>query len=286
MHWLRTRCARALRALAPAATACATSALLACTPDAQVYHVDGTVESIDVAEGQLYVAHDVIPGFMPAMTMNFDVASPVLLEDLEPGDAIHFTLERTPDSLQILTIEKSAGVAGSSGGAAASGTAQAAPDVAPDFELLDQDGRPFRSQDLRGSAVVLDFIFTRCEGPCPILTARHAALQRDLPEALRGCTRFVSISVDPEHDRPEVLRRYADQHRADLDDWSFLTGPPERVRHVLRLHGVAAGPAADGSIAHTVATFLIDPEGRIARRYLGVSAAGAQLESDLAEVCS
>jgi len=272
------------RILGPAFTIAACMLVgLACGGSEPTYEVTGIVRSIDAANRQLFIAHDVIPGFMPAMTMNFDVADPSLLEGLAPGDQIRFGLERTQTSLRILTVRKidaSGQLAGSSGA-----IPNDEPDIAPAFELIDQDGGTARSDDLRGHAVVLDFIFTRCEGPCPILTARHVALQRKLSPELRACTRFASISVDPEHDRPETLRSYALARGADLSTWTFLTGDPATVREVLAAYGVGSTDSPSGALEHTVATFLIDPQGNVARRYLGVSAAGEEIERDLVTIC-
>jgi protein SCO1/2 len=259
-------------------------ALAACAPGQQVYTATGVVQAVDGATRQLTIAHEDITGFMPAMTMSFDAAESVPLDSLAPGDQVRFRLERTGSSLRVLSAEKigtgvvSAGIAGIA----------AAPEQqpAPDFELIDQDGRQFALRDLRGSAVLLDFIFTRCAGPCPILTAQHAELQRSLEGRLRACTRFVSISVDPEYDRPHLLREYGRARGADLREWWFLTGPPEEVHAVLAAYGVGASRVDPQNLVHLVATYLIDPRGRIAHRYAGLEHSGAQLRADLTAVCS
>jgi protein SCO1/2 len=157
-------------------------------------------------------------------------------------------------------------------------------DPAPQFALTDQEGRPFRSESLRGRAAVVDFIFTSCGGPCPIQTGIHAALQRRLPPELRARVAFVSISVDPEHDTPERLRDYARARGADLSDWSFLTGPRAEIDAVARGFGIGATRAPDGELLHTTATLLLDPEGRIARRLTGVEHGPAELEAALREL--
>ena len=118
--------------------------------------------------------------------------------------------------------------------------------------------------------MLLDFIFTSCPGPCPILTSSHVTLQRSLPPELRARTRFVSISLDPVRDTPMALRSYAQKRGADLTGWSFLTGDPETVARVVQAYGVGTLRSPDGQLDHLVATFLIDPEGRIAQRFIGL----------------
>ena len=83
----------------------------------------------------------------------------------------------------------------------------------PDFTFLDQEGRTTRAEDFRGAPWVADFIFTRCTSACPMLTAQMGNLERRLgADAER--VRLASFSVDPEHDTPEVLKRYAAAHGA------------------------------------------------------------------------
>lgn len=259
--------------------------LLACgAPSRETYEVTGVVEAVDADQGQIKIAHEEIPGFMPAMTMNFDVVPKTLLAGIEPGLKVHFTLEREATRLRITAIrslggEPAAGVGGGFGGLAER-------EPAPEFRLIDQDGRPVALGDLRGKAVVLDFVFTRCDGPCPILTSARVTLQRRLPESLVPQTHFVSISIDPESDTPARLRRYATDRGADLRSWSFLTGDPARVKETLRDYWVGWRPDGDGDIDHLVVTYLIDPEGQIARRYLGLEHPPEEILQDLEEVLS
>jgi protein SCO1/2 len=158
--------------------------------------------------------------------------------------------------------------------------------VAPEFALVDQDGRTAKLSDWRGRAVFVDFVFTRCPGPCPIQTARLVDVQRQVPPELAPRAQFASITLDPEYDSPERLRAYAEEHRARLDNWSFLTGDAAQVQAVLDAYRIGTIRKPDGSLDHVVATFLIAPDGRIAHRYLGLEGrAGAMLE-DLRKVLS
>jgi len=248
------------------------SAVCACSdgPAADRYPASGVVREVLIEDHQVVIEHDEIEGLMPAMTMSFDVPDHALLEKLAAGQAIDFTVEATGKSYRVVeaTLKGEAGSAGSSG--SFSEELASVRDPAPAFELTDQNGAKLALADLRGKLVLLDFIFTSCPGPCPMLTSAHVTLQRMLPPALRARTRFVSISLDPVRDTPMALRAYGLARGADLAGWSFLTGDPEAVALVLKGYGVGSMRRPDGEIDHLVATFLIDAEGRIAQRFIGL----------------
>ena len=253
--------------------------LLACGIEAeQVYEVEGVVHAVDAEARQVRIAHEDIPGFMPGMTMVFDVADPALLQGLEPGHPIRFELKRRGASLRITGI-------------AVLGPATLPPGVssqrppglveAPDFELTDHRGQRFSLTQLRGKAVLLDFIFTRCAGPCPLLTRAHAEVQRALGDGVRERTHFVSVSLDPEYDTPERLAAYGRKLGCDLETWSFLTGSAEEVQSVIDAYHIGTVRQPDGSLDHQVPTLLIDPHGQIAQRYLGLEHPPAQIVENL-----
>src|SRR5262249_51294964 len=150
--------------------------------------------------------HDEIPGFMPAMTMSFDVGQDASLDGVAPGARIEFRLRRTTTILRIESLKVlTPAPAGASPPALPLGESE----LAPEFALTDQDGRPAKLSDWRGRAVFVDFVFTRCPGPCPIQTARLVEVQQKLDPALAARTRFASITLDPDYDSPERLREYA-----------------------------------------------------------------------------
>jgi len=248
----------------------------------------GVVEAVDAELKQVVIDHDEIPGVMPAMSMSFDVGDPRLLETLAPGQKIAFTLELRERSLRVVaaTVLEQAGSAGRSGTTEPAGFERAVKELqaAPDFSLTDQDGKPVTLAGLRGQVLLLDFVYTHCPGPCPILTGTHVAVQRALPAALAQQVHFVSISLDPARDTPEALRRYATARGADLARWSFLSGEPAVVGDVLERYGVGAKPGQNGEIDHLVITYLIDAEGRIARRFGGLEHRAETLVSALGAV--
>jgi protein SCO1 len=133
----------------------------------------------------------------------------------------------------------------------------------PAFALLDQDARVVERDQLRDHVWVANFMFTSCPDVCPLLTERMAGLRTQLA-AQRGKVRFVSFSVDPEHDTPEVLKKYASEHRADFPDWRFVTGPIDRVKDVVvagfkqTMEPLAAGDSRARTVLHGSHFVLID----------------------------
>lgn len=247
-----------------------------------VYLVHGTVESVDVAQKQAVIEHEAIPGLMDAMTMSFDVPDPAVLERLAPGRKIEFDLEVTKGSFRVIGA-RAQGAGGAVRSPAAGVTLANESDPAPPFSLSDQTGKTVSLASLRGTTLLVDFIYTHCMGPCPILTSKHVELWRSLPPATQERVRFVSITLDPANDTPEALTQYAEARGADLSHWSFLTGPEADVADVVKRFGVGTLRAPDGSIDHVVATFLVDKDGRIAKRWLGLEHSNDDLRAALIE---
>jgi protein SCO1/2 len=141
----------------------------------------------------------------------------------------------------------------------------------PEFRLTERSGRPLARADLSGRPWVADFIFTQCAGACPAMTARLARLRREIPTDVT----FVSFTVDPAHDTPEVLARYAATFHAD-ESWRFVTGAQKDL-YALSVGGfklaameVPAGEPSvggDGPFLHSSKFVLVDGAGIIRGYY-------------------
>lgn len=148
---------------------------------------------------------------------------------------------------------------------------------APEFLLTNSSGKELTKQDLQGSVWVVDFIFTRCAGPCPLMTQRMKALQSRLKEERlihpESKVALVSISVDPGYDKPEVLAKYAETWGADTASWHFLTGPKEQTLKLIREgFKITASEDSDAAadetmptIIHSTNFLLVDQSGWIRR---------------------
>lgn len=155
----------------------------------------------------------------------------------------------------------------------------------PDFRLTERGGSTVTRAALRGTVWLANFIYTACTETCPLQSLQVQRLQEEFAGARD--LRFVSITVDPAHDTPEALRRYAARHGADPERWLFLTGPKPAI-HTLARDGFRLGvseatPAARsgvpgwppgprpafashgsaGLILHSPRFVLVDRQGRI-----------------------
>jgi len=139
------------------------------------------------------------------------------------------------------------------------------------FSLTDQDGHAFTDARMRGDVWVTSFLFTHCPDVCPLLATKIGNLERRLADAPH--VRFVSFSMDPEHDDPAALRRFALEHHADLSRWTLLTGDPAAMHRLVEdgLHEPmgAPEPLDDGryDISHGASLLLIDARGNVRALY-------------------
>lgn len=153
-------------------------------------------------------------------------------------------------------------------------------EVAP-FELVERSGKPVTRADLLGRPWVASFVFTRCSGPCPRVVGTLRKLQARLKE---GGPRIVTISVDPEWDTPEVLRRYAADLGADPARWLFLTGRESAIHRWIRdsfKSGVERAPEGSvppgEAVTHRTQLVAVDKKGRVRGYYAGESEADLDL---------
>jgi protein SCO1 len=234
--------------------------------------------SVDNVHQVLVVQHEAIPGYMPAMTMEFAV-SPGDLANARPGQRIR--AELAPGANGDLRLEKiwpddkvaddtvAAGVRAlredtSNRG---KGVYREVGETIPDFALYNQNGVVASAARFRGRKIMLNFIYTRCPvaAMCPLATAKMMQTQQLARAAGVTDIEFVSFTLDPTHDTPGVLQEYARQRGIDTANFSFLTGPEPAIRDLLTQFGVIA-EFQGGLLKHTLATLLIDERGRIVHR--------------------
>jgi protein SCO1/2 len=257
------------------------------------YPLVGTVVSVDTAERKVTIAHEEIPGFMPAMTMDFVVLEKdaALLEHITPGDQVTARLV-VPDSrywLEDLVVVKKGTLDPNATPRPPTHEARGlhpGHEVA-DVTLVNQDGDTVRLSDYRGRALALTFIFTRCPFPdfCPLMMAHfaaaHAALVAD--EDLRARTHLLTVSFDTEHDTPEVLRAYGapfQKTEPPFTRWELASGTEEAIRTLggeLGLDYVEE----ERSFIHNLRTAVIDTEGKLHRLHRGNDWTPDELVADL-----
>jgi protein SCO1/2 len=191
---------------------------------------------------------------------------------LQPGDRIAFSLhvddaQYAADDIRIVGHSEPA-----SARAPARVNRVHEGDAVPEFAFVDERNRPLTTADLRGHLTVLTFVFTRCPVPefCPLLSLRFGELQRAIgaDSGFARRVRLLSITLDPEHDRPEVLTEYARGVGADPAVWSFATGETAQIDSVVRAFSVFR--ERNGvTLDHTLCTALVDGDGTIVELWRG-----------------
>lgn len=151
----------------------------------------------------------------------------------------------------------------------------------PDLVLTDQNNRPVALPSLKGKPLLFDFIYTTCPGPCQVLTARMRAVADQLGPALGSQVWFVSVTVDPEHDRPAALKAYAKEQDADRAGWYFVSGSPADIDRLMAQFKLRRQREADGSVDHVLEFFLVGADGRPLLQYLASDVNAAKVAGDL-----
>jgi len=107
------------------------------------------------------------------------------------------------------------------------------------LELINQDGETDRFFDdvIKDKVVVINFIFTNCEGACPLMTQKLTQVRDSLEGYIDSPVRFVSLSIDPTRDTPAAMKAFAQQHQADHEGWEFLTGKAEHLDFIIKRLG-------------------------------------------------
>jgi protein SCO1/2 len=152
----------------------------------------------------------------------------------------------------------------------------------PPFTLRNADGKVFQLSDFRGKVVVLHFIYAGCPDVCPLHADRIAEIQAMVNRTpMKGMVQFISISTDPEHDTPEILRAYGPAHALDDANWAFLTTMPDQptdlTRQLVEAYGHKFMRVDNGQLMHGVVTHVIDKEGRWRANFYGLEFAPVNL---------
>jgi len=246
----------------------------------------------------MVVSCESIPGYMEAMAMPFTVRESKMLDGLQPGTAVEFTLvvdedssyadnvrARAFESLELdptqarrmQLLEKIVAPSSSLSGALAVGQ------PVPDFTLTDQNRRHVRLSQFAGKVVAVTFIYTRCPFPnyCFRLSNNFGQLQRRFKDQMGRDLVLLSIVIDPANDSPEALTNYARIWKADSDGWHFLAGPLPEIQQLCRKFDMNFYPD-EALLVHSFHTAVIDRQNRLAANLEGNEFTAQQL-GDLVE---
>jgi protein SCO1 len=239
------------------------------------YQLRGIVVSSDAAKGVVTIDTEAVPGLMGAMTMPYKLAQPGVATELHPGDHVSARLRVSIDASVLDQIDV---------------TAQAKPDykpdkfynvpaagqTVPDFKFINQSGKTIGIDQFRGKALLVTFIYTRCPLPeyCIRMSRNFAAIQQQLAAdpALYGKTHLLSVSFDPEHDTPRVLRSYGNTYLGGsggqaFSHWDFAAPPAAELDAVDQFFDVGVSPGSSNTLTHSLSTAVIAPNGKIFRWY-------------------
>jgi len=256
----------------------------------QRYELKGKVVSVDKQKRQVTIDHKEITGYMSAMTMPFNLKDEWAFDVLAAGNEVQATLVVKGDRswLEGIVITQS----GSDGSAVNSTESPSEPrpgDEAPNFSLVNQDGKQVSLHQYRGQALLLTFIYTRCPLPdyCPLMSNNFAEINKALqkhPDAYVK-THLLSISVDPDYDTPKVLRSYGAAYTGNRGEdafkgWEFASGTSEQVKQIAQYFGLRYWQDKD-QIIHSLRTALIAPDGKVFRLYKGNQWKPTEVLSDL-----
>ena len=259
----------------------------------QVFAVTGVVQAVSLRQKQVEVKHEEVPGYMPAMTMPFDVKDTNELAGLERGQRVTFRLIVADTEAWIDRVRRT-GLPGISGSASpGQPTTRLARDVEPlspgdlfpEYRLTNQLNQPFSTRDFQGQALAITFLFTRCPYPafCPRMTAGFESAQQKLL-ALPALTNWqlLTVTFDPDYDTTQVLKQYAEAHQYDPRHWTFATGALIDITALGEQFGLAFWrDQPGGGINHNLRTAVIDASGRVQKIFEGNAWTGEELAAEL-----
>ena len=249
------------------------------TTNQRVFEVKGIVLAVKPNQKSVEIKHDAVPDYMPAMTMPFDVKDTNELAGLQPGDAVSFRLIDTGTEGWIDQIRKLAIPATNSIPTAAPfrRVREVEPlsvgDPLPDYHLTNQLGQPLSTAQFKGQALAITFLFTRCPFPnfCPLMANHFAEAQQKLLAMPNAPTNWqlLTVSFDPEFDKPAILKAYAARYKYDPAHWSFATGDLIDITALAEQVGLTFWHDETGSISHNLRTVVVDASGRLRKIFTG-----------------
>jgi protein SCO1/2 len=257
----------------------------------QRFDLRGKVVAVDKAAGTVTLAHEAIPGYMAAMTMTYPLQDKWAFDVLKPGQTVQATLVVASDRawLEGIVVTEEAKPESSSLAPPESARPLLGKEV-PDFPLINQDRKRIHLHQYHGRTLLLTFIYTRCPLPdyCPLMSKNFEKILEEVraDPKLSHSTHLLSISIDPEYDKPAVLRAYGRNCAGNanpFEHWDFASGTPEQVRKVAEFFGLRYWTEG-GQIVHALVTALIGPDGKVNKLYRGNDWQPAQVVSDLREL--
>jgi protein SCO1 len=257
---------------------------------AKRYSLKGKVISVDKNAGTANIDNEPVAGFMDKMIMPYKIKPVSALDQLQPGDSITADVVVDSDKYWLENVKVTAHSKPSADKPAAAVHIPEPGDQVPDFKLVNQSGKSISLRQYRGEILILTLIYTRCPFPdfCPRVSHEFAAIEHQMGADPRryGKTHLLSVSFDPLHDTPRVLRAYGfscagSKDPAVFEHWEFAAIPQTELSEFA--HYFALTYEQDGGlITHSLSTAVISPDGKIFKWYHGSDWQASDLLSDIA----
>jgi protein SCO1/2 len=264
--------------------------LAACgrAPDAtaRTYELQGQILAVRPERSEVVIKHEDIKGLMPGMTMPFTVKDQALLSGKQRGDLVTATLVVGETQAYLTTLTTTGHQEVTDPAPPPPPDILTAGQAVKDAPLIDQDDKPRTFSSFKGHRLAITFIYTRCPLPefCPLMDRHFASVQKTIAgtPALAD-VRLLTVTLDPEFDRPAILKAYARRREAEPAIWTFLTGNPVEVNQFASQFGlyVQHNPQNPIDITHNLRTAVVDAEGRLVTVHNGNSWTPAELVADL-----
>lgn len=258
---------------------------------AKRYPLKGKVVSVDKSAGTANIDNEPIDGFMDAMVMPYTFKPASQIDQLQPGDSITAdVVVAEPGKYWLENVKVVGHSKPEEGKPAASFHIPQPGDQVPDFKLVNQSGKQISLRQYRGETLLLTLIYTRCPFPdfCPRVSHEFASIDRQVEAdpSHYGKTHLLSISFDPVHDTPKVLRAYglscaATKDPALFKQWEFAAIPESELPDFARFFALTYQEDS-GLITHSLSTAVISPNGKIFKWYHGADWQAPDLLQDIA----
>jgi protein SCO1/2 len=258
---------------------------------AKRYALKGKVISIDKNAGTANINNEPIAGFMDPMVMPYNIKPASALDQLQPGDSITAdVVVAEPGNYWLENVKVTAHAQPSATKPTAAVHIPEPGDEVPDFKLVNQNGKQISLHHYRGQTLLLTFIYTRCPFPdfCPRIAHEFSAIDHQIraDPGRYGKTHLLSISFDPAHDTPKVLRAYGFSCAGGKDPalfarWEFSVIPKSELPEFANYFALTYEPDG-GLITHSLSTAVISPNGKILKWYHGADWQASDLLQDLA----
>jgi protein SCO1/2 len=247
------------------------------TPPMKRFPFKGRVISIDQGSQSAVIDGDAIPGFMDAMAMTYKIKDSGALKKLSVGAQIAADVVVANEDYWLENVKVTRHTAPASDKPAGAVHVPAPGEEVPDFQFTNQSGKRVSLKQYRGKVLLLTFIYTRCPFPdfCPRMSKNFAEIYHQLGNdaAISGNTHLLSISFDPTHDTPRVLRDYGfsvagNKQPSLFERWEFVAPRPVDLPKIAEYFALAYKPEG-GLITHTLSSAVVGPDGKILKWYHG-----------------